>query len=359
MNEKKIYFGLLMPFTLCAQEIGQEPEQEQVVEIDPEHAQEQAALQAADAGTPVAADTPVEASAADVHAHEEELEEESEEEGNEIEAEEDESLFEAPEYARGNWYKKQQTLKQAHDAYQEVRQKEAAVAQYEATFIAKKNELTNKLESFVQTSGIALSGLYEAIVRELEAFDTVARPQGPATQEDRVKMAQAQEAKAQLEQLQKDINSVTEFYKAIDDAMGKVMQHITTSHQFEQSAFENYEKIAHVLSDQVAEQLYAEIVASRDNISAISDYLKGDFTHYFDEVTDHVDKTLTLVQQQVVSLKERGVDLLKKQEEALEKPAPSAPIVPEKKEIGYFTMIWNSIGSFFSALANWIRGFFV
>ncbi len=48
--------------------------------------------------------------------------------------------------------------------------------------------------------------------------------------------------------------------------MAVLMQQITATHNFEQKAFESYEKIAQVLSDQVAKQLYAEIVAAREKI---------------------------------------------------------------------------------------------
>ncbi len=268
----------------------------------------------------------------------------------------DTDMFESPEYARGNWYKKQQTLKHAHDVYQEVRQKEALVEQFENTFITKKNVLTNKFEEFSQALGGAINGIYQTLFEEIERLETLQKPEGQLTQQDRVQLAQAQETKEALVQLKKDFDALTELYKAIDQAMNVLMQQITISHNFEQKAFDNYEKIAQVLSDQVAEQLYTEIIASRENIIGIADYIKGDFSHYFDELSDNITKSMALIQQQLTALKERGVDLLKVKEERA-----SYVETPEKKEAeapGFFSGILLKIQNFFSAIIAWFKGFF-
>ncbi|MFI4919763.1 MAG: hypothetical protein ACHP65_09430 [Legionellales bacterium] len=362
MSKKLVYVGLLLPLVCSAQDqeapvaelssqtdeqevkqevAGQEPQREGVdgAELD-EVEGDQDLDQDTDLETEDDTDDEDDASASDI------------------------DLTESPEYARGNWYEKQQTLKQAHDVYQEVRQKEAGVAQFESIFITKKNELTNKFEEFSQSLAVSLPVLHKAIVDELEKLEKIAKPSAGLTQEERIKLTEAQETKNVLTQLKKDLDAITELYKAADQAMIVLMQQITATHNFEQKAFESYEKIAQVLSDQVAKQLYAEIVAARENIAGIAEYIKGDFSRYFDELSENITKSITLVHQQLATLKEHGLDLTKSQEEKVVQHEECAAPAP-KPTRSYFSMFFSGFYAFWFALANyfagiwrWFAGFF-
>ena len=142
------------------------------------------------------------------------------------------------------------------------------------------------------------------------------------------------------------------------------MQQITATHNFEQKAFESYEKIAQVLSDQVAKQLYAEIVAARENISGTAEYIKGDFSRYFDELSENITKSITLVHQQLATLKERGLDLTKSHEEkAVEaKVAIPAPAKPSQSYVSAFFSgvysFWFALANYFAGIWRWFTGFF-
>lgn len=285
----------------------------------------------------------------------EDMDEEGDNEEDQYEKAVDPDLL-GPAYARGNFYKKQQTLKQAHEVYQDIRQKEALVAQFESSFIIKKNELTNKLEESSQALGSTVTSIYQALLAELEKFETLQKPDHSMSQDERIKLTHAQETKASLMLLQKDMEALTELYKASDQAMQVLMQQITAAHNFEQKAYENEGKIAHVLSDQVADQLYAEIVAARENINNINEYIKGDFSHYFDELSKNVEKSIAAVATQLATLKERGVDLVVvSPEKTSEKPLASAA---EKSSAGFFSSIFSKIYNFFAALFMWVKGFF-
>jgi|GEM_PF-5045734 hypothetical protein len=342
MNKKFIYAGLLLPLVSYAQETVA-PEEEI---LQPQVAQEAQAPEVPEViEEKKELEAPQEAS--------EEVEN-FDDEDTDLEQDDNDSDV-LPEHARGNWYKKQQALKHAHEVYQEVRQKEMAVAQYEEEFITKKNILTSKLEEFSQVLGVAVSTLYQSLFDEIEKLEATQKPQGQMTQEERIKITQSQETKTLLLQLKKDFDNITELYKAADKAMSVLMEQITASHTFEQKAFENYEKISQVLSDLVAEQLYAEIVAARENINGISEYLKGDFSHYFDELSDNITQSLALMQQQLATLKERGVDLLKTKEI----PVESKPAEEKKSSsFGFFGAFVTKVKNFFSAIISWFWGFF-
>ncbi len=360
MNKKKfVYIGLLLPLVCRAQEqeapapvLSRKADEQEMVALQP------------DVG--VSEDLKnQQASGEQAEGLEDEsLDDEQDDEGQDDSSESDIDLTESPEYARGNWYEKQQTLKQAHDVYQEVRQKEAGVAQFETTFITKKNELTNKFEEFSQSLNVALPSLHKAIVDELEKLEAIPKPTGQLTQEERIKITQDQETKNVLTQLKKDLDAITELYKAADQAMVVLMQQITATHNFEQKAFESYEKIAQVLSDQVAKQLYAEIVAARENISGIAEYIKGDFSRYFDELSENITKSITLVHQQLATLKERGLDLTKTHDEKIVEVKVVVP-EPAKPSQSYFSTFISGVYNFWFALANyfvgiwrWFVGFF-
>lgn len=263
----------------------------------------------------------------------------------------------APGSARGNWYKKQQTLKHAYDVYPEVRQKHAVVTGYEKSFIARKNELVQKIEDFSQELGKPWSSVYQLVADELEKLELPLKSQGPLTESERIELTESQERKITLLQLKKDFDALNELYKAIDQAMAVLMQQITISQNFEQKASENYDKIAKVLSHHVAEQLYAEMVAARENVIEISNYIAGDFSHYFTELSENITKYITLISQQLVTLKEQGLDILQQKE--------SAPAVEEmpvfKKETtssGFLRTIFGRIHNFFARIINWFAGFF-
>lgn len=266
----------------------------------------------------------------------------------------DEADFIAPEYARGNWYKKRQLVKDAHALlYQTVVEKAAHVAAFENPFIAKKNALTQRFEEFSQSLGFARGVLYETIVNEISRLESARKPKEPLTQSDRIALTQIQENKNTLMQLKKDFDTVTELYKSVDQAMAVLLEQVGSSQQYKEKAFECYEKITQVLSDQVAEQLYAEIVAAGENIDRIALYISGDFSHYFDELSAKISDQIALISKQITHLKEQGVDLLN----------PKAPVKQAKPEqkagLGFFGRIWYWISQFFIRIFKWFKGFFI
>jgi hypothetical protein len=348
MNKKLVYVGLLLPLVCRPQE--QEINVPEAVQADNQEIKQEIVGQEPMELVSTPEENPSIENDQDDQDTDEDLDDEDEASDSEID------FNESPEYARGNWYEKQQTLKQAHDVYQEVRQKESAVAAFETTFITKKNELTNKFEEFSQSLTVTLPALYQAIVDELEKLEAAQKPTGQLSQEERIKLTEVQETKNLLIQLKKDLDAITELYKAADQAMVVLMQQITATHNFEQKAFESYEKIAQVLSDQVAKQLYAEIVAARENIFGIAEYIKGDFSHYFDELSENIVKSITLVHQQLVTLKERGLDLVRHGEKVVPETVPAAQ--PAKVSKGYFSSMFSGVYNFGSALAHYFTGIF-
>ena len=86
------------------------------------------------------------------------------------------------------------------------------------------------------------------------------------------------------------------------------------------------------------------MVAARDNIVSISEYIKNDFTHYFNELSQNVTKHITLINQQLGALKERGVDIITVQQV----PQSEKSNVPatEKSSRNLFSAIIAQISSF-------------
>lgn len=351
VNRKLLSLGLLIPFVSYPEEaekpavtpeVTQVTQSETKQEIKPEEIQ-QNVFENSDQSEPELA-------------QEQEIAEEDTDIEDDAEDTQDSDEVASALEARGNWHKKQQTVKKAHDLYQEIRQKEATVAQFENNFITEKNKLTGELEKFSQALGTSLSNLYQMLLDEASKIETVQKPDGQASQDERVKIAHIQETKNLITQVQKDIQDLDELYKSADLAISVLMQQIIASHNFEQKAFENYEKIPQVLSDQVAEQLYAEMVAARDNIVSISEYIKNDFTHYFNELSQNVTKHITLINQQLSTLKERGVDIITIQQ--FPQSEKIAPTTTDKSTQNWFSALLAPINSFFSAIIAWFKALF-
>lgn len=342
MDKKFIYIGLLFPFYGMGSDAETHEPHEEPTHVDQVDQHETADEVSTD-----------DADGAD--------DEEEALEDNEID------LTTPPEHARGNWYEKQQILKQAHDVYQEIRQKEAEVAGFEAAFVTKKNELTNIYEQFAGSLTRTLPVIYQEVVDELKKLEEVAKPVGQLTQQERVKLAESQETKLLLTQVKKDLDTITELYKAADQAMATLLQQITMAHTFEQKSFEAYKKIAQVLSDQVARELYAEIVAARESIHGAADYIQGAFSHYFDELRENISKSITLVHQQIAALKERGIDLATVYEEKVDEKMPTAVQAPKPQ--GYVARastwlvtalhtVWQTLAHAVTHIFRWVAGFF-
>ena len=67
--------------------------------------------------------------------------------------------------------------------YQEIRQKEAIVAQYENSFITEKSKLTGEFGKIFPSSWQSLSNLYQMLLDEAGKIEAVQKPDGHKLEE--------------------------------------------------------------------------------------------------------------------------------------------------------------------------------
>ena len=295
------------------------------------------------------------------------LETAAEPEADEFEGEDDEevqrelsAVADMQGGTRGNWYKKQQAVKRAHEAYQEVRKYEAQVTPHEQAFLNKKNEFQNKVEEFSNGVGIAMGQLDQIIADYIAYFDAQRKTEGVMSEADRLQLTDLNEKKLELERLKKDFDAVRQSRAAIDQAIATLMQQLSLCHEYEQQAFEKYEKVAHVLSDQVAEQLHVEIKTLGENIQAIDLYIKNEFSTYFDALLAKANEQITTAQATLQSLKDKGINLAvsptARQPQA---PAPEKPAAPAKTTSGsWLSWLWTSVVTALTGTWSWIMSYF-
>jgi hypothetical protein len=211
-------------------------------------------------------------------------------------------------------------------------------------------------------------GELQSIVTELNEFlQQEQEKQGDLNEQERSLYNLLQEEQQELNQLKNDVISIAKLDKAIDDALGTLMDQINKARQFEKQAWDNFKEIARQLSDIKAREIYYMMEGAGRNIKNISLYLEKDFSTHFMRLVAEAKKHTSEVLMRIQSLKEKGVDFKKKadriaQQEREEKERADlaaqeeeeAAKKPKAKKQGWLdwvlsfpTMVYNKITSFF------------
>ena len=266
---------------------------------------------------------------------------------------------------QGNWLFKRIWWERAEERYEKIRTLVDAVWESRTTFFVKRNELDrNILEPFYLNIGIG-QGELQVILGELIEFLEKKRDQqnGLTEQEHMLYEVIVTEEDA-LKQLQVDIESVTSLDRAIDEALGTLMNQINRVRQYEEQAWQNFREIARILDDTKARELYYMIEGTARNIKNISNYIEQDFLKHFTTLINETTKHITRIQNQIKSLKEKGVSF-KRQSELLkvEEQTPQTDQDDESEEkaakpkrpVGWFGWISSGVTNFFNIIFSFIR----
>jgi hypothetical protein len=264
------------------------------------------------------------------------------------------------ENPQGNWLYKRIWWERAEERYEKIRMLVDTVWGSRIIFFDKRNELDrNVLDPFYLNVGIGQGELQTILTELLDFFEKHREEQGDLNEQERALFDTIATEEEDLKQLKQDVESIANLDHAIDDALGTLMNQINRVRQYERQAWENFKEIAHILNDTKARELYYMIEGAARNIKNINTYIEQDFFNHFTtlvkEATDHVNR----IQNQIESLKEKGVSF-KRQTELLEQK-PEQPQEEEEEEVApkpklsWFGWITSKISNAFGFIFSIIR----
>jgi len=215
---------------------------------------------------------------------------------------------------QGNWLFKKIWWQYSEQRYGKIRLALNAVEDIRTQLIAKRNALERTvLDPFYLSIGIGEGELQALIASLLENKANLAKDNKTVAMPNQQEfLDNLEKDKAELEQLQKDIKTVTTLGENLEDAMTKLMQQVQQVRKYEQDAWQYFKDVSQVLNDKKAQQLFYQIKNAAENINSILDYLKGGFSTSFDELIQKTTKQVEQVKTSLQALKEKGVILKNK-----------------------------------------------
>jgi len=280
---------------------------------------------------------------------------------------------------QGNWLFKRIWWEKAENKYGKLRGTVEEVFESRHAFFEKRNELGRSvLTPFYLAVGLEQGELQELLKylnsylkKELEEDKSLSK-------EERELRDKLPEHKVALEQLHVDVKGINKLEDALNDAITQLMEQINKVRQYEDQAWKTFKDIGRELSDKKAREYYYKMDEMVKNIQAINEYLKGDFSQYFDNVIatvkTHTERIIQLIKDldaKGLSLKQEQerIDAQERAEELKEQQEREDRLKKEKDEAqkslsdgqshqepatGFFGNLWNNVIHYWNSSINWI-----
>ena len=276
------------------------------------------------------------------------------------------------ESPQGNWLYKRVWWERAETKYEKIRSTVTKIFEMRTAFFAQRSDLDkNILDPFYIAIGIGQGELQEflteliASLKEREKVE--AHEPDHETKEEEIEedIEVITKKRVALEDLKKQIDSVSQLDRSVDDAIMKLVDQINRLRSYEQQAWQNFKDIARVLDDKKARELYYKVDSAWRNVQEIQQYLQNQYAASFDQIVAQVKKDITQVQSGMDLLKQQGLDLKEKiaqknsvhVEEQEPEEQEEQPGMLRRFVINPIMALLRAIGSFFSMLWDYVVSF--
>lgn len=264
------------------------------------------------------------------------------------------------ENPQGNWLYKRIWWERAEERYEKIRNLVDTVWASRIIFFDKRNELDrNILDPFYLSVGIGQGELQTILTELVDFFEKHREQQGDLNEQERALYDTIAAEEEALKQLKQDIESIANLDHEIDNALGTLMNQINRVRQYERQAWENFKEIAHILNDTKARELYYMIEGAARNIKNINIYIEQDFFNHFAKLVGEATKHVNRVQNQIESLKEKGVSfkrqtelLAQKEEQPQEEEEEEVKPKPKLSWFGWIMSGLNSVSNFIISIVR-------
>jgi len=147
-----------------------------------------------------------------------------------------------------------------------------------------------------------------------------------------IKVIQAEQKS--IEQLQKEVETISKIDHAIDDALTKLMNQINVCRKYEQEGWQYLRSISRELSDKAARDHYYAMDTLWKNVKNIQQYVEGEFSAHFDQLVSEAQRLVDDLNKTIAHLKEKGIELKKVVQNTLEQEATDQEAVDVDEEDG-------------------------
>lgn len=212
----------------------------------------------------------------------------------------------------GNWFNKRIWYTRSQTVFDEVRVLVSTVTDLRIQFANEVNAIGQKIDTFFETVNFTQGELDDKFKEMLAALDTKQKIIGDLTAEERTLQASIKENISLVNQIEKDIKSIGEIDKKIDQTFFQASKTIDECRDLETKSWDAFKLIAKELDDKKARNLYYQINNYKENIDQKSKYLKSTLLLYLHNVlVAKIDKNIQAVNSSVETLKTKGFDLEK------------------------------------------------
>lgn len=274
---------------------------------------------------------------------------------------EDEGLTTTDYDLRGNWAIKREILNHARNLYEKVRDTVILIDGSKKEFIEQKAVTEPEVGKFYSDIGFeqgAIDKHIEVVTRE---FEEKSQADQKIDEDEKRILAELAEKKNELLQLKNDISILQELQATLQKGLQTAIEQIDISRSFEQKSWENYEKIAEVLNDEIAERLYYEMQGFKANIESIGNYLNQELRPFFDQTNAKIKEQMGVLKKRIDDLRARGV-ILDQKIEQFEAERPEVK-KEEIKPVSWYQWLFNMLLSPFvyvydaiTSSFNWFYG---
>ncbi len=280
----------------------------------------------------------------------------------------------------GNWYRKRHILKEARKVYELLTKQIVALLPEREKFEKIRSEdLDKKFDAFYQECGFQQGFIDEQLNSIGEEIKQTQESVGMLDADRKNFLKQLEEKRTELTELKKEFSHVQKLDAAANEGIKTLNEEINRAQGYEAEAWEQYQKIADTLNDEVAEDLYRRIEASLRNTQALERYIKNDIVQFFATLSSDVDKQIGVVKGKIEALRAKGVELnkkvlderikqeaLKREQERLKKISDQKALEEKKlkdtwsyKARSFFTGAWNTVRGWTVSSYKAVRGLFV
>ena len=272
----------------------------------------------------------------------------------------DEGVTTTAQEQRGNWYFKRQILKEAGPLHEAIRDKDKHVEQAFKDIIARRTRLDADVNTFLHESHISNNKVEAQLALQVDAIVNLEAKKG-LTHEEKKNLDEHAAIKQRIEDLQVNIAYIQELDISLDKALSIASEQVNLCHSFAKKAWNNYDEIAEVLDDVLAEKLFFEMQGYNNNIDAITVYIMRDFTQYISQIENIITEYKTTIKNDVQELKKKNIIITAEinPEVSVEPVSDSEATLSTQlpSETQTHMSLFSKIGEYISAIAKKIYEF--
>jgi hypothetical protein len=223
------------------------------------------------------------------------------------------------EQPQGNWLFKKYWWDRAEETYKKIKNNSDKIGDMRVKFFTRRTELDKTiLDPFYADVGLTQSELQRSMQSLMSQLEQERDKEGMLSEEERELMETVKKDRERLEQLDRDIKAVGTLRDEADRAVEKVLEQKKRASQYETEAWDTLREIGRVVNDTKASELFYKMDAALRTVKEVAKYVEQDVNGLFDKLLSNAREQTERIKTALQALKEQGVDLKARVQEAQE-----------------------------------------